>query len=818
MKSKATEFAENTFLISRLTPSEFTGDKFWNYMQSTNWNGLELELVFDHTVNNIFLRDSEIHFSAILRELGNVIDEDESKIIPVFIHYSGEISQLDAIINASELNNHIFFLPQGERWPSMEYLVQANRRIIFFIESSIRLQSKVLHQTSNYTLEIAANQITSNSVILNNESNINKELFKISNFDQLPVNAPSEIFSRELYPGYINYLLENWTKYGKKPNFLFVGENIYNFAFIIEQLNSFEVIEGQVRTTGKNLDRVYWKNAETLITGGKFSFPIRGGEEMLLTPFVPGYNLIPSQLTITGEMVMPEKYDILANPLNLNAGLMASFYFDNKLINKINPDQDFEGVGYSFSQDIDRGNVLRLPEDANINLGNPQQYGLPNSSFTISCFVKFTEILDYGDNAILGNDEEGYRKGFHLVLRSGHPYFGLWANDFMSERTLRSNKWYHLTWRYILETGQQAIFVDGQYVGGSDGHPPYSGTSDIHIGSAYSAGASLRGYIDNLRIWDRPLGNEEINRLALDEEIDYDTSSSSTKLFKSTNIVIILICIALLSILLILIFLRKANARKQSILVDKPDTPTKNQIQLFGKFKAVNKEDKDVTDMFTPKIKELFLFTLINTLKNGMGAPISEINKTLWYGIDAKKVANNRAVTLNKLRKILVQFDKIEIHSNNGYLQLKISESFFCDYIEMFHLSKIPEGMSRSQLQLFFHLVKKGRLLKGADWPWLDEIRGFTGNQVIDNLLKLAAAYKNENRPKEVEEVSQRILDYDDMNEEALYLQIWALQETNNSHLAKFNFESFCSKYENIMGESFSMKFKEFTQHYTDQL
>jgi hypothetical protein len=99
------------------------------------------------------------------------------------------------------------------------------------------------------------------------------------------------------------------------------------------------------------------------------------------------------------------------------------------------------------------------------------------------------------------------------------PYFGLWANDYVANRTLSPNTWYHLTWRYIIETGEQSIFLNGQPIGGSDGHPPFSGTGDIHLGSALSSGASLRGYIDNLYIWNRPLGNDEINRLSLDEEI-----------------------------------------------------------------------------------------------------------------------------------------------------------------------------------------------------------------------------------------------------------------------------------------------------------
>jgi len=798
---KANDFADNSFLIGQLTPAEYQNNRLFDFIKSNNWTGIELAVISDSV--GIRLQNSTVPFSAILEKIKLLLEEEESKVIPVFINFSGNVHVLDSIIKASSLSDQIFYLPQGERWPSIEYLVQANRRVIFFVEGNIENESRILHETTNYALEIGASQITPNSAILKRESNINKELFKISNLDRLPTGVSTS---------------QSWTKYGKKPNFLFVERSIYNFGFIIEQLNSFEAVKGQVRTVGKNFERVFWKNAETLITGGRFSFPVRGGEEMILTPFVPGFSLTPSQLTITAEMLKPEQYSILATPLDLNRGLMASFHFENKLADVVNPKRTFDGNGFTFSQDIDRGNVLRLPENANVNIGHPELYGLPNSSFTISCFVKFIDILEFGDNAILGNDEQGYRRGLHLVLRSGHPYFGLWANDFMSDELLETNKWYHLTWRYILETGQQAIFVNGQYVGGSDGHPPYSGTNDIFIGSALSGGASLRGYIDNLYIWNRPLGNEEINRLALDEEINYQPAEDEATLLSTKTILAIFASIACIFLVLILVLLRKMNVRKRSTLVNKPETPTKNQIQLFGEFKAINNKNEDVTDLFTPKVRELFIFTLINSVKNGIGAPIPDVNETLWYGIEDKKVANNRAVTLNKLRKILAHFNKIEITSQNGYLHLNLSEDFFCDYVEAIQLCKIPEGMSRQQLQLFFHLVKKGRLLKGVDWDWLDEVRGFTGNQVIDNLLKLASDCKKENKTKDVEKVSQRILEYDDLNEEALYLQIWALQKGNNSHLAKFNFESFRSKYEKAMGESYALSFKEFTHHYADQL
>jgi len=811
--SRGSDFSDNTFLIAQITPGTYNSNELWSFLEENNWVALQFNI--ERSKNDAILKKSSIELSSILEKINTLANTDDSKILPVFINYSGDIHFLDSIIGVSPVAPIIFYLPQGETWPTNEYLVQANRRIIFFIEGAIENESRILHPVNDYALQISASRITPNSVILGNESNINKELFKINDFERLPIGTVSGRLGKNMIPDYVNFLLESWLKYGKKPNFIHVGNTIMSFDFIVGQLNSFNAVKGLVRTTGKNLERVYWKNPDILISGGRFSFPIRGGEEVIISPFAPGYNMTPSQLIITGEMTMPEEYSIMANPLNLSSGLTASFDFEGTVKDIVNPEREYTGVNYSFSEDIDRGTVLKLPENANILLGDPSLYGLPNSSFTVSCFVKFTDILEFGDNAILGNDEEGYRRGMHLILRSGHPYFGLWANDFMSEEVLRNNTWYHLAWRYIIETGEQAIFLNGKYVGGSDGHPPYSGTSDLHIGSAFSQGASLRGYIDNLQIWDRPLGNEEINRLSLDEEIQMETTTPEKPILsKNTLLTLIIGGGVTILLFLFLYLLRKAKSKRIFPNSEVNIVPRKNQLQLFGEFKAIDAHEEDITRLFTPKVKELLVFTIVHNLRNNLGAPISDIDATLWEGIPAKKVANNRAVTLNKLRKILIRFDEVEVISNNGYLLLKTGKAFFCDYEEAFKLCQIKEGMNRNQLESFFHLVKTGSLLKGLDWPWLDEIRGYIGNQVIDNLLKLATFYRKENKLKEVEDVAQRILDYDDLSEEAVYLQIWSQKKAGNSHLAKYHFDSFCSRYEKAMGEKYIATFSEFNKNF----
>ncbi len=707
----ATEFSEHSFLIAEYNSPNLNNLQFWSFLKSNNFSGIEAEV--EQSKKGIQIINANQDFNGFLENLLELMVADSSKIVPVFISYQGNISILDSMINASPLSSYIFYLPRGETWPTMEYLIQANRRIIFFVRGDYQKRSNIMHEAGNYVLKIKADEIAGQTVT-NNSRSINLELLMVDEFDKLPTQNPGQM-SKNMLPDYINFLLEVWTKYGKKPNFIFVGRDIRQFEFIIEQLKSFAWINGNVKVGDKTMEKVYWKNPDVAITGGKFSFPYRGGEEITLSPFAPGYRMMPEHIVVTGEMDIPESYTIIAMPLQLDDDLTGSFNFEGVILNDANPPTGYKGENFSFSQDIERGKVLKLPENASVNLGPPESFGLRNSSFTVSCFVKFTEILEYGDNAILGNYESGYRRGLHLILRSGHPYFGLWSNDFMSEVKLDPNIWYHLAWRYILETGEQAIFLNGKNIGSSDGHPPFSGTGDIHLGSALSQGASLRGYIDNLYIWNRPLGNEEINRLALDEQIRLENKQVKEKenslLRVSVKIALAMLVLIVFVVASVLVF-RKIRIRKQPAGIVLPPVNSGNQIQLFNKFIAIDRNRNDITQQFTPKIKELFLYTLLYTLKSGAGAPVSDIDKNLWGGLPPKKIANNRAVTLNKLRKILTQIDGLEVVTQNGFLLTKTEEPFFCDFVEAYQLSQSPGGMNKQQLETFFSDGKKGSFFK----------------------------------------------------------------------------------------------------------
>jgi hypothetical protein len=163
----ATEFSNNSFLIAEVNNLNIQGNAFWNNLSSINFSGIELTLDTAYNSNSVLLSGSNEEFSGILLKIENLIIHDSSKIIPVFINYNGNIELLDSIINKSSLSSYIFYLPQGEAWPSLEYLIQANRRVIFFVSGKYRNTSHVMHDINNYALQISASEISSKNEEIN---------------------------------------------------------------------------------------------------------------------------------------------------------------------------------------------------------------------------------------------------------------------------------------------------------------------------------------------------------------------------------------------------------------------------------------------------------------------------------------------------------------------------------------------------------------------------------------------------------------------------------------------------------------------------
>ena len=90
----------------------------------------------------------------------------------------------------------------------------------------------------------------------------------------------------------------------------------------------------------------------------------------------------------------------------------------------------------------------------------------------------------------------------------------------------------------------------------------------------------------------------------------------------------------------------------------------KSSVYLFGNFKVISKDGEDITRMFSPIIRELFLLIVCNTPKGGISA--KKMDELLWFDKGHKSASNNRAVSISKLRNLIAKIGEGQIVAKNG--------------------------------------------------------------------------------------------------------------------------------------------------------
>ena len=279
---------------------------------------------------------------------------------------------------------------------------------------------------------------------------------------------------------------------------------------IVSYLKGFRTIKGTVTYNTQILDYVNWDKIGSL-TSGKYCFPIGPGDNLTLTPQSPGFRFTPETVTF----IEPKQNIIqhfVATPLEITDNLEAHYTFSKECHDfSIN---GFDGKPHNvkFANDSTRSSVAYFDEKSYILLPGAEAFKLREHDFTVAAWVKIKEYLpNKPDYCIIGTKNNSYQQGIHLLVRDRKPYFGFYNNDLRGKTTLEAGKWYHLVWRYNKFSGEQAIFLNGKLDSRSVGHPAYKGRDNLYIGLAgFSQQAYMLGAIDNLSIWSRALGEEEI--------------------------------------------------------------------------------------------------------------------------------------------------------------------------------------------------------------------------------------------------------------------------------------------------------------------
>lgn len=243
---------------------------------------------------------------------------------------------------------------------------------------------------------------------------------------------------------------------------------------------------------------------------------------------------------------------------------------------------------------------------------------------------------------------------------------------------------------------------------------------------------------------------------------------------------------------------------------------TKGAISLLGQFSAYDKEGNNITEQFTPRLKELFLLLVLYSEKKKHGVSVEKVTEIIWFDKKESAARNNRNVTLRKLRVLLETVGNVEIISSNGYLSVKWGKDVFCDYHTMMeYLKAYNEGEfidSDENLDRMLEILLYGPLLQGYEIEWLDEFKDDYSSFSIDLLNKLLRQKTEEGKDKLVLRIADIMFLHDPLNEEALEAKCQVLCHQGKMGIAKRTYERFCKVYQESLGESYEKGFSSFAK------
>ncbi|WP_026416976.1 LamG domain-containing protein [Actinomadura oligospora] len=142
-------------------------------------------------------------------------------------------------------------------------------------------------------------------------------------------------------------------------------------------------------------------------------------------------------------------------------------------------------------------------------------------SFSLSAWVRLTDKALY--RAVI-SQAGGSTNG---LLMSYSPVKDRWTwilhhpdgtdDAIASDQAPVAGQWTHLTGVYDVVTKQMALYVNGLRQQGTATHQPWAATGPLYVGTGWtpaSLAAKWRGDLDDIRLYDRPLGYGEVSLLA----------------------------------------------------------------------------------------------------------------------------------------------------------------------------------------------------------------------------------------------------------------------------------------------------------------
>ncbi|MGQ1889098.1 Kelch repeat-containing protein [Thermophagus sp. OGC60D27] len=253
------------------------------------------------------------------------------------------------------------------------------------------------------------------------------------------------------------------------------------------------------------------------------------------------------------------------------------------------------------------------------------------------------------------------------------------------------------------------------------------------------------------------------------------------------------------------------NKQKPEIILDQKKQfniakidPNPNSVYLFGDFTVIDRNNRDITYMFSTRLKQVFCILLQHSIDGGL--PSQQLSEKLWPGKPASKVKNSRGVTINHLRKVLKELDGIELIYDQGCFKLIQSDNFYCDFIHCMNI--IHPGKVEQHREELIKILGRGKFLKLTDHQLFDSFKEEVEQKLEPILLLQMEKSFMEESYQTALAFAEAVFNIDPLNDTALKLQIKALQKLKRFQEAKLRYQAFAIEYKKIMGKECDLSFK----------
>lgn len=241
---------------------------------------------------------------------------------------------------------------------------------------------------------------------------------------------------------------------------------------------------------------------------------------------------------------------------------------------------------------------------------------------------------------------------------------------------------------------------------------------------------------------------------------------------------------------------------------------TPNSIYLIGEFTVIDKDNRDISHLFSAKLRQLFLLILMYSLQRGFKSISSnELSAILWPDKEFSKSRNIRGVSIKHLRDILIGIDGLSlVYSNSKWFFEIDHDLFYCDYI--WFMNKETSTIDVNQVQLddikhYFSVLRRGSLLKSAEYSWLDAFKAEYEDKIIQDLYPIMLNKFESKQYQLSYKLAQLLMANTPLNEDVAKIEIKSLIGLGDYVKAKVKFRQFALNYyyacnKNLVYEDFT--------------